>query len=138
VVGHELGHLALLGGLHQLTVDAYAAQHVGPQVPAVGVAFALIGLHLALDEGWTGAAVRAAHQHLAAHPSGWPRFSAPRTPGWLTVADVAGSPSPEEHARRARSWAASVWQAWSADHQRVREWANDSLTDAVRGRLRSA
>ena len=56
VVGHELGRLSQLGGLHQLTVDAYGAQHAGPRVPAIGVAFGLIGLHLALDQGWTAPA----------------------------------------------------------------------------------
>ena len=138
VVGHELGHPSQLGGLHQLTVDAYGAQHAGPRVPRIGVAFGLIGLHLALDEGWTGGAVRAAHQHLAAHQTEWPRFTAPAAPARLTIAHVVGSPTPEEHARRVRDWAASVWQAWSAKQDRVREWANQTLTAAVRARLQSA
>jgi uncharacterized protein DUF5946 len=138
VVGHELGHPAQLGSLHQLTVDGYGAQHAGPLVPAIGVAFGLIGLHLALDEGWTGNAVRAAHQHLAPHHTDWPRFTAPAAPAPLTIAHVAGSQTPQEHARRVRTWAASVWQAWSAEHGHVREWAKQTLTDAVRARLQSA
>jgi Family of unknown function (DUF5946) len=138
VLGHELSRIPQLGGHHQLTVDAYGAQHVGEQVPAIGSAFALVGLHLALDEGWSGNAVRAAHQHLAAHHTVWPRFEAPAVPGTLTIAHVAGSRTPHEHARRVRAWAASVWQAWSADHDRVREWANQTLNGAIRVRLRSA
>jgi len=138
VVGHELSHIPKLGGLHQLTEDAYAAQHAGLRVPAIGMAFALIGLHLALDEGWTGTAIRAAHQYLAAHYKDWPQFAAPAEPAALTVAHVAGSPTPEEHASRVGAWAASVWESWSAEHRAVREWANQTLDEAARARLRSA
>jgi hypothetical protein len=138
VVGHELSHIPQLGGLHQMTEDAYRAQHAGPQVPEIGVAFSLIGLHLALDEGWSGTAVRAAHQHLAARGGPWPRFIPPGLPAEETIGDVAGSPTPEEHTRRVGAWAASVWQRWSAEHDRVRQWASEALTDEVRGRLRSA
>lgn len=138
VVGHELTHIPQLGGLHQLTEDAYAAQHAGPRVPAIGMAFALVGLHLALDERWSGTAVRSAHQYLAAHQKNWPLFAPPSEPARLSIAHVAGSPMPEEHASRVRAWAASVWEAWSTQHQAVREWANQTLDEAVRARLRSA
>ena len=138
VVGHELTHIPQLGGFHQLTEDAYAAQHAGPGVPAIGIAFALIGLHLALDEGWSGTGIRAAHQYLAAHHNEWPHFATPSEPAALTVAHVAGSPTPAEHASRVQSWAASVWESWSTEHQAVREWANETLDEAARARLRSA
>lgn len=137
VVGHELAHLPQLGGLHQLTLDSYGAQHAGDQVPPIGTAFSLIGLHLALDERWSGNAVRAAHQHLAAGATTWPHFTPPARRGPFTIGDVAGSPTPEEHAQRVRAWAASVWQAWSAEHDRVREWSDQALSGAVRARLRS-
>ena len=137
VVGHELDHLPQLGGLHQLTLDAYGAQHAGDQVPPIGTAFSLIGLHLALDEGWSGNAVRAAHQHLAANSSTWPRFVRPATRGALTIAHVAGSPTPKDHAQRVRALAASVWEAWSMEHDRVRQWANQALSAADRARLQS-
>lgn len=138
IVGHELSHVPQLGGLHQLTVDAYGAQHTGPMVPAIGTAFALIGLHLTLDIGWSGNAVRAAHQYLAAQPHEWPEFATPQTRAGLTIADVAGSQTPQEHASRVRAWAASVWESWSAEHQAVREWANQTLDGAARARLGSA
>ena len=138
VVGHELTHAPQLGGLHQLSVDAYGAQHTGPQVPAMRTAFALIGLHLALDAGWSGNAVRAAHQYLAAQPRDWPHFATPQTRAALTIAHVARSQTPEEHATRVRAWAASVWDSWSTAHEAVREWANQTLDSATRARLGSA
>ncbi len=138
VVAHELSHVPQLGGLHQLTEDTYAAQHAGPNVPAIGVAFALIGLHLRLDLGWSGNAVRATHQYLAAHQRDWPKFDPPSARATLTVAHVSGSPTPLEHASRVRAWAASVWEAWSPEHAAVREWAHRALDDGARARLASA
>ena len=58
VQGFELRHLELARDYHQLAVDAYAAQHAGREavgdVPPISVAFALAGLHLALDRRRSG------------------------------------------------------------------------------------
>ena len=58
VAAHEAAHVVALGRLHQLTVDTYGAQHAGRSAARIGVAFALIGLRLSLDEGWSGEEVR--------------------------------------------------------------------------------
>ena len=141
-MGHEAGHLAELGRFHQLTVDAYGAQHAGAPTPPISTAFALLGLHLALDEGWSGTAVRAAHQALARRHRSWPVFRAPAEPGSLTIADVAASTSPAEHAERVQAWAASVWEAWRPAHDAIRTWADavlpaDLREEYIRRRTRS-
>lgn len=131
VLAFEADHLATVGGLHQLTVDAYGAQHGGPDVPAIVVPFALLGLHLALDDGMAGVDVRAVHQRLAQRrraPSPWPVFAPPAGPRWLTAADVAVASTPAEYRALATRWATSVWAAWSDEHEHVRAWAR-----AVRG-----
>ena len=132
----EAEHLGQLGRLHQLTIDAYGAQHGGPAVPAIAVPFGLIGLHLAFDEGMTGNMVRAAHQYLANGPREWPVFGSPSAPAWLTIADVAGAAGPDDHAQRVERWARSVWDAWRPDHSRILAWADAALPREVRGRLR--
>ena len=108
--------MARLGRFHQLMVDAYAAQHPVADGSGIGLAFALIGLHLALDQGWRGDQVRDAHQALAGVPRAWPRFDPPANRGSMTVFDVAMAASPEAHAELVQGWAADVWQAWG--HQR--------------------
>jgi hypothetical protein len=120
VAGYESQHLAQLGRWHQLLVDTYAAQHASERTPAIGTAFALIGLQLALDDRWDGLAVRDAHQRLAAAFKTWPRFEAPASRGVRTVFDLAMAASPEEHVERLGAWAADVWGAWSASHEAVR------------------
>ena len=46
--------------IHQVAVDAYAAQHAGPASKTITIAFALIGLCLLLERGYTGKAVQRA------------------------------------------------------------------------------
>ena len=61
---HELSLYTLSHGdaffIHQVAVDAYAAQHAGPASKPITVAFALIGLCLLLERGHTGRAVQRA------------------------------------------------------------------------------
>jgi hypothetical protein len=138
VIANEMQNARDPGRLHQLTVDAYGAQHAGEPTPRISTAFSLIGLHLALDEGWTGTAVRAAHQYLAQVRREWPGFAPPESRRGLTIADVASAANPEQQAERVQAWAASAWGAWRADHDRVRAWSAEVLPAEVRGRLRSA
>jgi hypothetical protein len=112
VSGAQMTRPARLGAVRQLTVDAYAAQHVGPETPPIGPAFALIGLHLALDEGWAGWQVRDEHQRLARRRREWPRLTPPADLGPLTVFDVAMADSDDEHVALVRRWAETVWKAW--------------------------
>ena len=120
VAGYETQHLLELGRWHQLLVDAYAAQHAGERTPLIGTAFALIGLHLAIDRGWDGRQVRDAHQRLAAASKVWPRFELPARRGNLTIFDLAMARTPQEHVERLRAWAAAVWEAWVGAHDPVR------------------
>jgi hypothetical protein len=136
VQGFALNHLELARDLHQLTVDAYAAQHgpreVGGDGPPISVAYALVGLHLALDRGVPGVEVRAAHQRMGRPDASWPRLQAPSSTGRLTVLDVATAGvmvgSVAGHAAAVRAWAAAVWRAWAARHVAVA-----ALTDRLLG-----
>ena len=125
LVGFELNHPDLAGRYHQLTVDAYGAQHAGRPTGRIYVAYSLVGLHLALDRGWSGPQVRALHQRMGRPDASWPDFRRSSRTGALTVADVvtAGAwvDSVEGHATLVDRWAHSVWDAWSDQAARVRE-----------------
>jgi hypothetical protein len=138
VAEHESAHIPQLGRFHQLTVDAYGAQHAGSPTPPIGTAFGLLGLHLALDHGWSGTAVRAAHGWLAQRHRSWPTFEPPSNRGKLTVRGVAEAETPEAHAERVQAWAASVWSAWADQHHAVAAWTDAVLPTADRERLRLA
>ncbi len=130
VAGFESQHVTELGQWHQLLADTYAAQHAGERTPAIGTAFALIGLHLALEFGWTGLEVRDAHQRLAAGYREWPAFQAPDRRGELTVLDLALAGTPEEHVQGLRALAAAVWGAWIESHAAVAALIEERLPRA--------
>jgi Family of unknown function (DUF5946) len=135
VQGFALYHLELVRDSQQLTVDAYAAQHapreVGGDLPPIAVAYALVGLHLALDRGVSGIEVRAAHQRMGKPDPSWPPLPAPERIGAMTVFDVAAAGamvgSVAGHAKTVQAWAAAVWRAWAAQHATVAALADRLL-----------
>jgi hypothetical protein len=133
----EFGHLAILGRHHQLLVDTYGAQHAGPKVPRIGPAFGLIGLCLALEDGASGPAVRAAHQYLAQHYRGWPAFELPARTAYLTVFDLALATTPSDFERILHRWAGEVWLEWAPAHATVAALIQERLPRDIRDRLRA-
>jgi len=122
---NELSYYTLAHGnpafIHQHVVDAYGAQHVRLSPSTIGAAFALTGLFLAVERQFTGRQVQKMHMQMAQASTQWPPFDPPNDLGPLTVGDVlaveAGPPRDEAIMR----WCASVWTAWSVDHDRVRQ-----------------
>ena len=128
---NELSYYTLAHGdpafIHQHVVDAYAAQHIRSSPSTIGPAFALAGLYLVVDRGFTGRQVQKLHVLMARASKQWPRFVAPQQVGPVTVGDVvAAEPGPERDAAIMR-WCASTWAAWSAEQVRVREMVDRFL-----------
>ena len=128
---HELSYYTLAHGdpqfIHQHLVDAYGAQHVRQSRSTIGAAFALAGLYLTVERGFTGRQVQQAHIRMARSSTRWPRFDPPQDVGPLTVADVlAVEPGPLRDAKL-MEWCATVWSAWSTEHRRVQEMV--AITD---------
>ena len=128
---NELTYYTLAHGdprfIHQHVVDAYGAQHVHRSASTIGAAFTLAGLYLAVERAFTGREVQKMHMLMASRSKQWPRFDPPTDAGPLTVADVlAAEPGPTRDEAIMR-WCASVWTAWSADQDRVREMVDRFL-----------
>lgn len=121
---HELSLYTLAHGdpffIHQVAVDAYAAQHAGPTSKPITVAFGLVGLCLLLERGHTGRAVQRAHMRLANRSKRWPSFDPPAYRGGVTVAGVLRTASGGERDSALMRWASSVWAAWEPGQQAVR------------------
>jgi hypothetical protein len=117
---------------HQLAVDAYAAQHAGPDSKPITTAFALIGLYLVCERGFTGRDAQRAHMFLGRRRQEWPRFAPPADRGGVTIADVlaAGEGGRNEALRR---WAGSVWAAWRDQHARVAALVEERFDRPRRG-----
>jgi hypothetical protein len=111
--------------IHQHAVDAYAAQHSGEKMRPITTWFALIGLFLALERGYSGRRVQQAHTKIGKRKREWPRLSPPKHPGDLTVMNVISARDAGRDEMLMR-WAASVWKSWAQAHQQVKE-----LTDLL-------
>jgi hypothetical protein len=129
---NELSYYTLAHGdarfIHQHLVDAYGAQHVRRQSKStIGAAFALAGLYLTVERGFTGRQVQKMHMLMASKSKEWPRFAPPADVGPLTVADVlALEPGPARD-DKLMQWCASIWGAWSGEHGQVREMVHRFL-----------
>ena len=111
--------LADPGFPHQFVVDAYAAQHVSEDAKPIRTVFALVGLYLACERGFTGKQVQRAHTLLADRKCEWPRFESSGARGSLTVLDPLQAQSGLERDKAIRAWSSSVWQAWSHAREAV-------------------
>jgi hypothetical protein len=133
LLGFELSNLPPLGRYHQLTVDAYGAQHADPAGTSLRVAYSLVGLCLALERDWNGSEVRDLHARMGRRQSWWPAWLPPASRASLTVADVvaAGSRggSVEGHARLVVAWARAVWDTWEPDRPTIRGFTDRILDE---------
>ena len=104
---------------HQYVVDAFAGQHAGPSVKPINTLFALIGLYLAAEKGFTGRQVQRVHMLLAQRHRVWPRLTPPPVPGAICVRDVLQFEEAGERMTAIKNWDKSVWASWSAERQRI-------------------
>ena len=137
VTGFTYAYPWLLRQCHQMTVDTYGAQHAGRPGPPIGVAYSLVGLHLALDRGLSGLEVREAHARLGKPDPTWPSLVRPSGFAAATIEDVARagvwSDSPEGHAAAVPSWARAIWAWWEGSHSDV-----EQLTERLLGKWLSS
>lgn len=101
---------------HQYIVDAYAAEHPEECLRPIRLAFALVGLYLHAEKGFTGRDVQRAHMSMGrSSAKDWPSFDWPDSKGDVSIQDVhAAAPGPERD-RLIEEWTKSLWAAWSAE-----------------------
>src|SRR6266480_1424634 len=93
---HELAAYTLTHGdltfIHQHVVDAWMAQHADEGTKPIGLTFALVGLYLHLEQGFSGRQVQRAHMQMGRQKRPWPRFALPAQRGAVTAIDVMAAP----------------------------------------------
>jgi|BenlonsequeITSRD_1030534.scaffolds.fasta_scaffold00722_14 hypothetical protein len=109
-----------LGFRAQHAVDAYGAQHSGGVTKNITTAFALIGLYLALEKGFSGRRVQQIHMELARMSIEWPSLEPPAANYAITVADVVRAEEGPAREEMLMEWARCAWDAWRERHDWVR------------------
>lgn len=114
------------GAVHLLTVDAYTLQHPAEHGPRSN-AFHLMRLCRLIEHGDSPAiGQRPPRKKAKAFEQdyrGFPFLPPPQDSAALSIADVHGASTPEDHAERVTRFARAVWQAWADHHAWAREWA---------------
>jgi hypothetical protein len=104
--------------IHQLVVDTYAASHVSPASKPIGVVFAMVGLCLVNEHGYTGRQVQLAHMRMARRRTRWPAWAPPAGGAALTVADALKAPT-EARQLAIKRWSAAVWRTWQPRREEI-------------------
>jgi len=113
--------------IHQHVVDAFTAQNANDNTKRIGLAFALIGLYLHVEEQFSGKEVQRAHMFLARRKRDWPTFPVPDDRGSITETEVLAAPAGAARDKAIDDWCKSVWTAYRDTHQQVRHLASEVL-----------
>ncbi|MEJ2758397.1 MAG: DUF5946 family protein [Anaerolineales bacterium] len=128
---HELSYYTLSHSspdfIHQHIVDAFAAQQANEETKPIKLAFALIGLYLHLEKGYSGKQVQQAHMQLGKEHKSWPEFSLPDYRGDIAVDDVLAAEPGEQRDAMIHAWCQAVWKAYAGSHVKVRVLAQKEL-----------
>ncbi|MBC8083365.1 MAG: serine/threonine protein kinase [Hymenobacter sp.] len=128
---HELTFYTLTHGdvsfIHQTAVDAYAAQHTGAVSKPITTVFALVGLYLSVEHGYTGRQVQLAHMQLAQQFKHWPQLAPPPVPAHLSVLDVLLADAGPDRDAALAQWAAAIWKSWEQQQVYIRQVAAQYL-----------
>jgi hypothetical protein len=116
---HELYAYTMgrMGFILQHVVDAHMAQTLDANSKPIGIVFALAGLYLHVEKGFSGRQVQQAHKTLAQRKRQWPAVPLPAQRGRLTAVDVMAAAAGVERDAAIDRWCESVW----AEYQTSRE-----------------
>jgi hypothetical protein len=103
----------------QHVVDAFGAQGATDEDKPIRLVFALVGLFLHVEMGWSGVQVQRAHLQLAARKTTWPSIALPVDRGRLTAADVLSTPPGDARDRAIDAWCESVWSAFAGSRDTI-------------------
>ncbi len=105
--------------IHQHVVDAFAAQDASPHDNPIRLTFALVGLYLHVERGFSGRDVQLAHMKLGRNKKQvWPKFELPNDRGQINALAVLAAPSDKRDAT-IYNWTRSVWLAFAAQRDKI-------------------
>jgi hypothetical protein len=113
--------------IHQHAVDAFAAQNADESGKPIAVVFALIGLYLHFEKGYTGKQVQRAHMHLANRSKAWPKLPIPSERGEIRIEQVLDAEPGSDRDVMIERWCASVWNSWRESRPAIAAIAREHL-----------
>ena len=111
--------------MHQHIADAFAAQTVTEQDKPIKLTFALIGLYLYVEHGFTGREVQLAHMKLARKKREWPTLKLPEHRGNFPR-DIMEITSESRRREMIDRWCKSTWRAFAGNREVLRKILEES------------
>ena len=110
--------------VHQIVVDAYAAQHAGgtSRREVQAVALCLMTLCLFIEHDVDPVQGPALHKRMVARRPDFTWLTPPAQHSLMTVADVLTAQDADQHCRLVGKWGNQVWRAWAPHHATIRAW----------------
>lgn len=106
--------------IHQLVVDAYAAQHVGKTTKNITTVYSLVGLYLVNEHRFSGRQVQQAHMKLSKYRIKWPYFEPPKHTCDIHVFRIMNTDEGDQRDEMIKKWSEGVWMSWEHKHEWVR------------------
>lgn len=113
--------------IHQHVVDAWAAQHADESAKPIGLVFALVGLYLHVEKGYTGRQVQRAHMQMGKHRKKWLKPPLPPCPASIGIRDVMATEAGLARDAMIHAWCGSVWAAWKNSRDYIVDLAKAEL-----------
>jgi len=105
--------------IHQHVVDAFAAQDARASDKPIRLTFALVGLYLHVERGFTGREAQRAHMKLGRTKREWPKLQFPASRGEISAATVLAAEPGTKRDELIHQWTVSVWQAFAANRPAI-------------------
>lgn len=128
---YTLAHPDQIYFIHQHIVDAQIAQTADPSTKQISLVFALVGLYLTVEKGYTGRDVQKVHMQLTKNKSSLPAIPLPVRRGEITVADVLETKPGEERDRTITLWCVSVWEAYKGSQKTIAQYTDERLAEQM-------
>lgn len=109
---YTLGHKDMGYFTHQHIVNAYQAQTADKDTKPIAITFALVGLYLYLEKGYSGRQVQLAHMRIAENKKIWPDFDLPQDRGRINISDVLHVEPGDQRDWLIKEWCQSVWASY--------------------------
>jgi hypothetical protein len=109
--------------IHGMVVDCYAASHGGDgdqRRDRQSVFIHLMAICARLERGVTSSGRMALLRRVTAEKRDWPKLWPPASIPALDHTHLGGAPDVTDYERRAREWAAAVWEAYAPAHDQIR------------------
>jgi hypothetical protein len=114
----EYENYPVLGNIHRLTVDTYAAQHPGkPSKRSIQSVWGhLVAMYFFLDKGMDGERTRSRLGRFVQSNPDLVWLSPPDFSRCITVAYPLSAQGTDDHVKKVMEWGRSVYQSWMRIH----------------------